>query len=84
MENSLSHVIFYWFFATTAHQRIIFMFLIETKFCESFRYFLALFMEKIPKNPLSELCEKENNTGMTLSWNRCDGRCMQTGDGHSF
>ena len=32
------------------------------KFCSSFRFFLAIFMEKIQKNPLSELCEKENRT----------------------
>ena len=30
MENTLSHVIFCWFFATTTHQRIIFMFLVKT------------------------------------------------------
>ena len=65
MEKSLSYVIFCWFFATTAPQRIIFMFLVPTKlvrlkFRESFRFFLAVFMKKIFKNPLSELCEKEN------------------------
>ena len=31
MENSLSYVIFCWFVATTAHQRINFMVLVETK-----------------------------------------------------
>ena len=97
MENSLSNVIFCWFFATTAHQLIIFMFLVKKivaafrgmhvslakhsscsvtdgqtddgqidpyvslcfagdttkislKFCESFRCFLAVFIEKIQKN----------------------------------
>ena len=51
MENSLSYVIFCWFFVTTSHQRIIFMFLdkISLKFCESFKFFLAVFVEKIQK-----------------------------------
>ena len=31
MEKSLSYVIFCWFFATTAHQQIIHMFLVQTK-----------------------------------------------------
>ena len=30
------------------------------KFCASFRFFLAVIMEKFQKNPLSELCEKRN------------------------
>ena len=31
---------------------------ISLKFCASLRFFLAVFMEKFPQNPLSELCEK--------------------------
>ena len=54
MENSLSYVNFRWFFATTVPQWIIFMFLVKTKLvensiCESFRFSLAVFMEKIKK-----------------------------------
>ena len=37
------------FFAATAHHQIIFMFLLSLEFCESFRYILAVFMEKFPK-----------------------------------
>ena len=32
----------------------------SSKFCARFRFFLAVFMEKFPKNPFSELCEKRN------------------------
>ena len=39
---------------------------ISLKFCESFRFFLAVFTEKFPKNPLSELCEKRNNYSKNL------------------
>ena len=51
MENSLSYIIFCWFFATSTHQRINFYVSskdkITLKFCESFRFFLAVFTEKI-------------------------------------
>ena len=30
------------------------------KFCASFKFYLAVFMEKFQKNPLSELCDKRN------------------------
>ena len=33
---------------------------ISLKFCASLRFFLAVFMEKLKKNSLSELCEKRN------------------------
>ena len=36
------------------------------KFCASFRFFLAVFMEKYQKNPLSELCEKRNSCPTNL------------------
>ena len=55
MENSLSYIIFYWFFATHVHQHIIYIFPVKKKiglkFCESFRFFLVVFMEK-----LNEMC----------------------------
>ena len=64
MENSLSYVIFCSFCATTAHQQMIDMFLVKTQLGQnsvrvsdfSSQYSWINFK----KNPLSELCEKEN------------------------
>ena len=59
MVKSLSYVIFCWFFATSAYQRI---FLVKAKyslkFCESVRFLIA--HGEIKTNPESELCEKES------------------------
>ena len=55
---------FCWFFATTAHQRIIFMFLVKTKLVKNFvkvSDFSSQYSWR-KKNPLSELCEKEKRS----------------------
>ena len=65
MENSLSYVIFCWFFATTAHQQIIFMFLVKTKLVSNsakvYDFPHNIHGENKKKNNLlSELCERGN------------------------
>ena len=69
MENSLSYVIFCWSFATAAHQRIIFMVLVKTKLVKNsvkVSEFSLQYSRRKSKNPLFELCEKENKVLYTF------------------
>ena len=56
MENSLSYVIFCWFFATTAYQRIIFIFLVRTKLVKN-SVKVSYFSSQFPgKNCKKKIC----------------------------
>ena len=52
------------------------------KFCASFRFFLAVFMEQFQKNPLSELCEKRNPIDAPFLVQ--NGRACGVGDRYNY
>ena len=50
------------------------------KFCASFKFFLAVFMEKLKKNPLCELCEKRNRDEYQVKFKKVILYCMMMFD----
>ena len=55
----------FWFFTSTAGQKLIFMFIVtnklDVKILCNFQIFPCSIHGEIPKNPLSELREKKNS-----------------------